>query len=180
MTEVQFYNLKPSKLNDKNKNAVYQRALDLWPLAHRIRYQYAMQLLEQGNSEQSVEQLVKILKYAPTDANVLNAYGYSLVKDFNRPRAAYKPIQQAYFIAPNRAEILDSYGYVLHRLGRNTEALPPLQKAWKITPTAVTAGHLAQVYWQLGDKAQAKDYLQKGLKLDENDLELLQFKELLP
>lgn len=180
LTEVQFYNLKPSKLNDKNKNAVYQRALDLWPLAHRIRYQYAMHLLEQGNSEQSVEQLVKILKYAPTDANVLNAYGYSLVKDFNRPRAAYKPIQQAYFIAPNRAEILDSYGYVLHRLGRNTEALPALQKAWKITPTAVTAGHLAQVYWQLGDKAQAKDYLQKGLNLDENDLELLQFKELLP
>ena len=121
-----------------------------------------------------------ILKNAPADANVLNAYGYSLVKDFNRPRSAYKPIEQAYLISPNRAEILDSYGYVLHRLGRHTEALPPLQKAWKLTPTAVTAAHLAQVYWQLGDKVQANDYLQKGLNLDKNELELLQFKELLP
>ena len=180
LTEVQFYNFKPSTLNEKNKNEVFLRALSIWPLANRIRYQYAMRLLEQGSNEASIRQLETILKYAPTDANALNAYGYSLVKDFNRPRAAYKPIEQAYFIAPNRAEILDSYGYVLHRLGRNSEALPPLQKAWKITPTAVTAGHLAKVYWQLGDKTQANEYLQKGLKLDKNELELLQFKELLP
>jgi Flp pilus assembly protein TadD len=180
LTEVQFYSLKSSKLNEQNKNVVYQRALAIWPLAHRIRYEYAMRLLEQGNTKESVEQLLKILKYSPTDANVLNAYGYSLVKDFNRPRAAYKPIEQAYLIAPNRAEILDSYGYVLHRLGRNAEALPPLQKAWNLTPTAVTAAHLAQVYWQLGDKVQANVYFQKGLSLDKNELELLQFKELLP
>ena len=94
LTEVQFYNLKLNKLNEKNKNEVFQKALVIWPLAHRIRYQYAMRLLEQGNAEESIEQLVKILKYAPTDANVLNAYGYSLVKDFNRPRAAFKPIDR--------------------------------------------------------------------------------------
>lgn len=180
LTEIQFYSFKSSVSNEESINDVYQRALIIWPLAHRIRYQYAMRLLEQGSNEESIVQLGKILKYAPTDAGALNAYGYSLVKDFNRPRAAYKPIEQAYFLAPNRAEILDSYGYVLHRLGRNVEALPPLQKAWRITPTAVTAGHLAKVYWHLGDKTQANEYLQKGLKLDKNELELSQFKELLP
>ncbi|HWS41125.1 MAG TPA: hypothetical protein VN247_07555 [Arenimonas sp.] len=180
LTEVQFYKLKSGAFNQQNANEVLLRALGVWPLAHRIRYQYAMRLVEQGQTKTSLAELEKILKFAPTDANVLNAYGYTLAKDFNRPKVAFKPIEQAYLLAPNRAEILDSYGYVLHRLGRNNEALQPLQMAWKLTPSAVTAGHLAMVYWQLGDKEQANDYLQKGLVLDKNDAELLQFKELLP
>ncbi|MBP6300025.1 MAG: hypothetical protein KA365_06420 [Arenimonas sp.] len=180
LTEIQFYRFKSDDPEGLHKAAVYQRALKLWPLAHRIRYQYAMYFFEKNLPKEGLKQLQEILKFSPADANALNTYGYILAKDFNRPRVAYKPIEQAYLLSPNRAEILDSYGYVLHRLGRNTEALPPLQKAWKLTPSAVTAGHLAQVYWQLGDKEQANDYLQKGLNLDKNELELLEFKERLP
>lgn len=180
LTEIQFYRFKSDDPQGLHKGAVYQRALKLWPLAHRIRYQYAMYLFEKNFPKEGLKQLQEILKFTPADANALNTYGYILAKDFNRPRTAFKPIEQAYLLSPNRAEILDSYGYVLHRLGRNTEALPPLQKAWNLTPSAVTAGHLAQVYWQLGDKEQANDYLQKGLNLDKNELELLEFKERLP
>ena len=180
LTEIQFYRFKSDDPQGLHKGEVYQRALKLWPLAHRIRYQYAMYFFEKNLPKEGLKQLQEILKFSPADANALNTYGYILAKEFNRPRVAYKPIEQAYLLSPNRAEILDSYGYVLHRLGRNTEALPPLQKAWKMTPSAVTAGHLAQVYWQLGDKEQANDYLQKGLNLDKNELELLEFKERLP
>ena len=98
----------------------------------------------------------------------------------NRPGSALKPLQNAFLIAPDRAEVLDSYGYVLHRLGRNSQALPPLQKAWETTPSAVTAGHLVKVYWQLGDKRQAQDFLNKGLELDAQEAELIKLKELLP
>ncbi len=180
ITEIQFHRLKPDQQQSKSIVNIYQQALKLWPHANRLRYQYAMYLFANHQQKQALKELTTILKTAPADANVLNTYGYLLAKDFNRPRAAFEPIEQAYFIAPDQAEILDSYGYVLSRLGRHSEALAPLQRAWQLTPTAVTAGHLARVYWQLGDKVQANDYLQKGLKLDKNEVELLQFKELLP
>ena len=181
-TEVQFLqlaepggNAAPAALND-----VYRRALMAWPRAHRMRYQFAMRLFSQGQVQQSLDELQELLRTAPADADALNAYGYTLAKEMDRPRTALKPIEQAFLLAPNRAEILDSYGYVLHRLGRNDQALPPLQKAWDAAPSAVTAGHLAQVLLQLGDKRQARDYLNKGLELDAGEAELIKLKELLP
>lgn len=181
-TEIQFLQMAEpggdaaaATLND-----IYRRALAAWPRAHRMRYQFAMRLFSQGQVQQSLDQLQTILDTSPADADALNAFGYTLAKEMDRPRTALKPIEQAFLIAPNRAEILDSYGYVLHRLGRNDQALPPLKKAWDAAPSAVTAGHLAQVLLQLGDKGQARDYLDKGLELDAGEAELIRLKELLP
>lgn len=181
-TEIQFLQMgalapgaSANALND-----IYRRALTAWPMAHRIRYQYAMRLFGQGKVEQALDELETVLRSAPADVDALNAYGYTLAKEMNRPGSAFKPLQNAFLIAPNRAEVLDSYGYVLHRLGRNSQALPPLQKAWETTPSAVTAGHLVKVYWQLGDKRQAQDFLNKGLELDAQEAELIKLKELLP
>jgi tetratricopeptide (TPR) repeat protein len=181
-TEIQFLqlaapggNAAPALLND-----IYRRALIAWPRAHRMRYQYAMRLFSQGQMRQSLDELQEILRMAPADTDALNAYGYTLAKEMDRPRTALKPIEKAFLLAPNRAEILDSYGYVLHRLGRNDQALPPLQKAWDAAPSAVTAGHLAQVLLELGDKRQAQDYLDKGLQLDASEAELVRLKEQFP
>ena len=139
-----------------------------------------MRLFNQGQVNEALQQLQYIIKAAPTDVDALNAYGYTLAKEMNQPRSGLKSIEQAFLIAPNRAEVLDSYGYVLHRLGRNNEALPALQKAWKLTPSAVTAGHLANVFLQMGDKQQAQDFLKKGLELDSQEADLIKLKEFLP
>jgi thioredoxin-like negative regulator of GroEL len=181
-TEVQFQQLSGvnNTLPQQDQNAVYQRALLIWPQAQRIRYQYAMRLFNQGQVSAALQQLQQIIKAAPTDVDALNAYGYTLAKELNQPRSGLKSIEQAFLIAPNRAEVLDSYGYVLYRLGRNTEALPTLQKAWKLTPSAVTAGHLANVFLQMGDKQQAQDFLKKGLELDSTEADLIKLKEFLP
>jgi len=181
-TEIQFLQIsgQEPKSVAAGLDDIYRRALLTWPLAHRLRYQYAMRLFSQDRVRQALDQLQTVLQTAPADVDALNAYGYALAKDMNRPRSAFKSIEQAFLLAPKRAEVLDSYGYVLHRLGRNSQALPPLQKAWDTTPTAVTAGHLAQVFWQLGDKRQAQSYLNKGLELDADEAELIKLKELLP
>ena len=181
-TEIQF--LQMSGLDPQSASTgledIYRRALLTWPQAHRLRYQYAMRQFSQGRIQQALDELRTVLQSAPADVDALNAYGYTLAKEMARPRSAFKFIEQAFLIAPKRAEVLDSYGYVLHRLGRNSQALPPLQKAWDTTPSAVTAGHLAQVFWQLGDKRQAQSYLNKGLELDADEVELIKLKELLP
>lgn len=181
-TEIQFQQISQANSAgfQKNQNAVYQRALLVWPQAHLIRYQYAMRLFSQGQTNTALAELQTAIKSAPTDVDALNAYGYTLAKELDKPRSALQPLQQAFLLAQNRAEVLDSYGYVLHRLGRNAEALPPLQKAWQLTPSAVTAGHLARVFLQMGDKQQAQDFLVKGLELDGQEADLIALKELLP
>ena len=177
-TEIQFHRILRSDQQDVEVlNAVYRRGLALWPQANPLRYQYAMRLFGQNRLEPAMAELQTILKTAPADADALNAYGFTLAKELNKPRAAFKPIAQAFLLAPEQAEILDSYGYVLFRLGRDEEALIHLQKAWQLTPSAVTAGHLGQVFLRLGDRQQANDYLEKGLQLDASEAELLALRE---
>jgi tetratricopeptide (TPR) repeat protein len=158
-------------------NAVYKRALALWPQAQTMRYQLAMRYFQQNKTEQAMTELKALLERAPANPDALNAYGFTLAKTLDKPRQAFEPLHKAYLLAPERPEILDSYGYVLHRLGRHEEALTPLQKAWQLTPSAVTAGHLARVYWQLGQRQEAQEYLRKGLQLDARETELLQLQE---
>lgn len=170
-------NMQSDRRDPAQINAVYKRALALWPQAQAMRYQLAMRYFQQNKATLAMNELKALLNLAPANADALNAYGYTMAKSFDKPRQAFKPLQQAYLLAPESPEILDSYGYVLHRLGRYQEALAPLQKAWQLTPSAVTAGHLAQVYWQLGQRQQAKDYLSKGLQLDARESELLRLQE---
>jgi tetratricopeptide (TPR) repeat protein len=158
---------------------IYRRVLLIWPQAPAVRYQYAMHLFKQGQIVPALDQLRIVIKTTPADVQALNAYAYILAKEFNRPRFALQSIERAFLIAPNRAEVLDSYGYILHRLGRNGEALPALQKAWQLAPSAVTASHLAQVFLQMGDKQQARDYLKKGLALDKQETDLIKLSEVL-
>ncbi len=177
-TEIQFHRVLRSDEKDADTlNAVYRRGLGYWPHANPLRYQYAMRLFGQGRVDAAMAELQTILRSAPADADALNAYGFTLAKELDRPRAAFKPITQAFLLAPEQPEILDSYGYVLYRLGRHQEALAPLQKAWQLTPSAVTAGHLGQVFLRLGNRQQANDYLEKGLKLDASEAELLALQE---
>jgi len=177
-TEIQFHRILRSDERDVEVlNAVYRRGLAHWPQANPLRYQYAMRLFGQDRIDPAMSELQTILKIAPADADALNAYGFTLAKALNNPRAAYKPIAQAYLLAPEQPEILDSYGYVLFRLGRDKEALAHLEKAWRLTPSAITAGHLGQVFLRLGDRQQAHDYLEKGLQLDASEAELLALQE---
>lgn len=173
--ELQFN--RALQVDAATQDAVYRRALGYWPDAHALRYQYAMSLFESGRRELSLTQLHALIRQAPADADALNAYGYTLAKDLDRPKAAFKSIRTAYLLAPDQAEILDSYGYVLYRLGRSREALPLLQQAMRLTPSAVTAGHLAAVHLALGDTVQARQALDKGLQLDRSDAELLSLQE---
>jgi tetratricopeptide (TPR) repeat protein len=174
-TEIKFNQIL--RVDDEVQNAAYTRALAFWPDAQALRYQFAMHLFNQKQTESALMQLQEVIKQAPANADALNAYGYTVAKDLGRPKQGFRSIEKAFLLAPEQGEILDSYGYVLHRLGRNQQALPYLQKAMKLMPSAVTAGHLAQVYLQLGDAMQAKDSLDKGLQLDRNNAELLALKE---
>jgi tetratricopeptide (TPR) repeat protein len=62
-------------------------------------------------------------------------------------------------------------------LGNFELAKSYLEMAWSKEPLAEIAAHLADVYYQLGDRDTAFDYLQQGYELDPLDSALLSTSE---
>lgn len=72
---------------------------------------------------------------------------------------------RAYELAPSRAEIVDTYGWVLYRLGRKSDGLAALQQALIIAPrNAEIALHVAEALHGLKRDAEARPMLERILR----------------
>ena len=67
---------------------------------------------------------------------------------------------------PGNAAIIDSYGWVLFRLGKTREALGHLRHAFALQQDADIASHLGQVLWVLGEKEEARKYFDEARRID--------------
>ncbi len=73
---------------------------------------------------------------------------------------------------PGNAAIIDSYGWVLYRLGRLDEALVELRRAYTLQKDAEIAAHVAEVLWQLGRKDEARKYFDDARRIDADNRSL--------
>ena len=83
-----------------------------------------------------------------------------------RPVRPGLPPEQVAAAEPDNAAIIDSYGWVLYRLGRNQEALTELRRAFALQEDAEIAAHLGEVLWVLGKRDEARRYFEEARKLD--------------
>jgi len=68
---------------------------------------------------------------------------------------------------PNRHEIDDTLGWIYHNKGLTSLAVATLKQSVKAVPqSAVYLCHLGLAYAQNGDKAEARELLDRALKLD--------------
>ena len=74
--------------------------------------------------------------------------------------------------APGNAAIIDSYGWVLFRLGKTREALSHLRHAYALQKDADIGSHLGQVLWVLGEREEARKYFEDARKLDPDNRSL--------
>ena len=82
-------------------------------------------------------------------------------------------ISRALAAQPDSPAIIDSYGWVLYRLGRNKDALVELRRAFTKQKDAEIAAHLAEVLWVMGQKDEARKYFLEAAKLDPKSRSLL-------
>ncbi len=108
----------------------------------------------------------RILLIDPNDVDTLNALGYTLADRTTRYREALPLIERARVAAPGNAAIIDSYGWVLFRLGKTRAALEQLQHAFALQQDADIASHLGQVLWVLGRRDEAHRYFEEAKRLD--------------
>lgn len=119
-----------------------------------------------GRYEQAVETFEELLENAPNHAPSLNYLGYMLADRNERLQYAHGLLERAIEISPNNPAYLDSYGWVLYRMGKYQEALVYLERAVELDSDPVMFDHLGDVYQALDKSEQARQAWERSLELD--------------
>ena len=109
------------------------------------------------NYKLSDESYEKALKLDPENSYVLNNYAYYLsLRNENLAKAEVMSAKSLKLDAANPAN-MDTYGWVLFKLGRYPEALQWVEKAVSATasPDSDLLEHLGDIYFKLGDTEKA-------------------------
>ena len=114
-------------------------------------------LLELDRKNEALEAYSAIVKNSPKDPNALNAYGYVLTNYSNNYKKAYKLIKKAIKLDPDNPAIIDSYGWILYRMGKYEEAEEELNKAYQLYKDPEIAFHLIKVLLKTNKKERAKN-----------------------
>nr|XP_061807063.1 TPR repeat-containing protein PA4667-like [Nerophis lumbriciformis] len=125
-----------------------------------------------------VEQdLRAIIAAEPDNGHALNALGYTLADRTDRYQEALELLERAIKILPEDPAVLDSMGWIKHRLGDNEEALKYLRQAYEINDDPEIVSHLSEVLWQLGQQDEAREVFEKAFEKAPDSDFLLQLKD---
>ena len=142
--------------------AVYAQALEYKPAAISVLLARSTLLEQQGRVDAALTDLQSAVSLAPDDPAALNALGYMLANRTRHSRAAWRYVRRAWELEPQNAAIEDSVGWTLFKRGRTAEARSHLEEALARLPDPELASHLAEVYWRLGDRDEARELLRSA------------------
>jgi tetratricopeptide (TPR) repeat protein len=152
---------------------VLTRGLSAYPDDSALLYARALAWERKDDVPRAEADLRKILVAEPESVAALNALGYTLADRTHRYQEALELIERARVAEPDNSAIIDSYGWVLYRLGRNEEALVHLRRAWSLTKDPEVAAHVGEVLWVTGQKEEARRFFDEARKLDPDNRALL-------
>lgn len=115
-----------------------------------------------NKKDDAIKLYEQILSLSKTDLEVLNNLAWLYLETNNNKALA--TAEAAYLVAGNIPEVLDTYGIVLLKSGRQQEALAVLSKATELSKNnSEISFHYAKALSAVGDKAKAKQSLEKTL-----------------
>lgn len=108
------------------------------------------------------------LQYKPDNIPTLNNYAYFLSEDGKNLDKAEQMSAKAIAAEPKNATYLDTYAWVLYKLGRYADAKIYIDQALKFSTDSTTDGtlyeHAADIYAQLGDYKSSVSYCEDAVK----------------
>lgn len=136
-------------------------------------FAYAAALERSGNLDTSVATFKKVLSLEPDHAPALNYLGYTWAdRNENLPEAK-KMIEKALENEPENGAYMDSYGWVLFRMGKLKEAEKYIKKALeKNGKDAIIVEHLGDIYWAQGKKGEARAQYRRAADMDPQNVAL--------
>lgn len=158
--------LRRKDRDDKGEISAYDRGIAALPDEPGILYARALAWERMDRIDKAEADLRKILVTDPENVAALNALGYTLADRTTRYAEALQLIDRARAADPANAAIIDSYGWVLYRLGKTDEALPYLRRAYMLQKDPEIATHIGEVLWVQGHRDDALRYFEEARKLE--------------
>ena len=147
-----------SELDEYEEALVVSEKLVLYyPKNTGFQLKRANLLLELDRKNEALEAYSTIVKNSPRDPNALNAFGYVLSNYSNNYKKAFKLIKKAIKLDPDNPAIIDSYGWILYRMGKYEEAEQELNRAYQLYKDPELAFHLIKVLLKTNKKERAKN-----------------------
>jgi tetratricopeptide (TPR) repeat protein len=132
-----------------------------------IRFNLAAVYERLGQFEESEREFKWIIEHFPDNALALNYLGYMYADRGVKLDEALKMIKKAVSLDPQNGAYLDSYAWVLYRLGRYEEALVQMKEALKYDRVdAVLFDHQGDIYAALDSYDLARESWARALELD--------------
>ena len=144
----------------------YARGLSAYADDGALLYARALMWERRDDIARAEADLRRILVADPENVAALNALGYTLADRTTRYEEALELIDRARVAEPGNAAIIDSYGWVLYRLGRRDDALVELRRAYALQKDPEIGAHLGEVLWMMGRQDEARKYFDEARKLD--------------
>lgn len=155
------------------------RGLSIFEDDAMLRYSRALAYERVDRVDEAIADMRTLVAAEPDEADFLNALGYTLVDRTDALDEGLTLIEKAIKLKPDSPAILDSLGWALHRLGRDADALPHLQRAFELQRDAEIGAHLATVLAALGHVDEARSILRLAQEIDPENRALRQALELL-
>ena len=108
------------------------------------------------------------LQYKPDNIGTLNNYAYFLSVDGANLEKAEQMSAKAIAAEPKNATYLDTYAWVLYKLGRYAEAKIYIDQTLKFSTDSTSDNtlydHAAEIYAKLGDYKSAASFCEQAIK----------------
>ncbi len=119
-----------------------------------------------GNRNAALDGYRKVLETQPSNVLALNNLAYDLSKSDDQLDEALRYAQKAVELAPDAPSVQNTLGWIFYRKGLYSMALPHLEKAATLEPSALRKCHLAMAYLEMGDQQRGQQTLLAAMKLD--------------
>ena len=166
--QEQFFLMQAELLSKHNQlgeaRDVLSKALENEDASSRVIYAHAMASEQLGDVKNFELGLRRLLSRDPDNANLLNTLGYKLLSYDDRLNEAMVLIDKALSLSPDDPAIIDSMGWAHFRLGNHAEAVKYLQRAMELLDDHEIAAHLGEALWESGQRQQAMQVWERGLK----------------
>lgn len=111
------------------------------------------------------------LKLDPNNHLILNNYSYSLSERNLRLEISEKMSKRALEFEPENSSYLDTYGWILFKMGKYDDAIKYINKALELRDAvgenaSVLNEHLGDIYFEIGNKEKALYYWEEALKMN--------------
>ena len=138
----------------------FDKAVGYRPDEEGLYLSRAELLLRMDRVPEAIGQYRMAARRWPDSAMSLNALGYTLADRTDQYDEAARLIRKALRMEPESAAIIDSWGWVLHKQGKNDEALEYLEKAYEKLRDPEVAAHIVEVLWALDRRDDAASALE--------------------